>query len=59
MNIQVGVVMGSTSDWETMQHACTTLEELGIAYEKKVLSCLLYTSRVPCVKASTRRQGCL
>ena len=38
MNIQVGVVMGSTSDWETMQHACTTLEELGIAYEKKVLS---------------------
>jgi len=38
MNIQVGIVMGSTSDWETMQHACTTLEELGIAYEKKVLS---------------------
>jgi len=35
MNIQVGVVMGSTSDWETMQHACTTLEELGIAYERR------------------------
>jgi 5-(carboxyamino)imidazole ribonucleotide mutase len=30
--------MGSISDWETMQHACTVLEELGIAYEKKVLS---------------------
>ncbi len=38
MQTQVGVVMGSTSDWETMQHACTTLEELGIGYEKKVLS---------------------
>ena len=38
MNIQVGVVMGSTSDWETMQHACSILEELGIGYEKKVLS---------------------
>jgi len=30
--------MGSTSDWETMQHACSILEELGIGYEKKVLS---------------------
>ena len=38
MNIQVGVVMGSISDWETMQHACSILEELGIGYEKKVLS---------------------
>ena len=38
MQTQVGVVMGSISDWETMQHACTVLEELGIAYEKKVLS---------------------
>ena len=38
MQTQVGVVMGSISDWETMQHACTVLEELGIGYEKKVLS---------------------
>jgi 5-(carboxyamino)imidazole ribonucleotide mutase len=30
--------MGSISDWETMQHACCSLEELGIAFEKKVLS---------------------
>jgi 5-(carboxyamino)imidazole ribonucleotide mutase len=30
--------MGSISDWETMQHACSILEELGIGYEKKVLS---------------------
>lgn len=35
---QVGVIMGSQSDWETMKHACEVLEELAIAYEKKVVS---------------------
>ena len=30
--------MGSASDWEAMSPACTTLEEFGIPYEKKVLS---------------------
>ncbi|GAB2547579.1 5-(carboxyamino)imidazole ribonucleotide mutase [Gracilibacillus alcaliphilus] len=35
---QVGVIMGSISDWETMQHTCAALEELGIAYEKEVIS---------------------
>ncbi len=34
----VGVIMGSTSDWETMRHAAETLEELGIPYEKRVVS---------------------
>ena len=38
MQTQVGVVMGSISDWETMQHACSILEELGSGYEKKALS---------------------
>ena len=32
---KVGVIMGSTSDWETMRHACHVLQELKIAYEKK------------------------
>lgn len=36
--VQVGVIMGSISDWETMQHACSVLEELGIVYEKDVIS---------------------
>jgi 5-(carboxyamino)imidazole ribonucleotide mutase len=35
---KVGVIMGSKSDWETMRHACEVLEELGVAYEKKVVS---------------------
>jgi len=30
--------MGSTSDWDTMQHACSALDELQIPYEKKVVS---------------------
>jgi 5-(carboxyamino)imidazole ribonucleotide mutase len=34
----VGVVMGSSSDWEIMQHAAQTLEELAIGYEARVLS---------------------
>jgi 5-(carboxyamino)imidazole ribonucleotide mutase len=34
----VGVIMGSTSDWETMRHAAETLEALGIPYEKRVVS---------------------
>ncbi|MFZ5928563.1 MAG: 5-(carboxyamino)imidazole ribonucleotide mutase [Acidobacteriota bacterium] len=34
----VGVVMGSSSDWETMQHACAVLEQFGVPYEKRVTS---------------------
>ena len=33
-----GVVMGSASDWDTMRHACTLLDEFGIPYEARVLS---------------------
>lgn len=35
---QVGVIMGSISDWETMEQTCAVLEELGITYEKEVIS---------------------
>jgi 5-(carboxyamino)imidazole ribonucleotide mutase len=34
----VGVIMGSKSDWEQMQHACATLTDLGVSYEARVLS---------------------
>ena len=36
--IQVGVVMGSRSDWDTMQHAVQILQHFGIAHESKVVS---------------------
>lgn len=35
---QVGIIMGSTSDWETMAHAAATLEGLGVPFEVKVVS---------------------
>lgn len=38
MQALVGVIMGSSSDWETMRHATDTLEKLGITYEKEVVS---------------------
>jgi 5-(carboxyamino)imidazole ribonucleotide mutase len=34
----VGVVMGSSSDWETMQHAARRLAEFGVPYETRVVS---------------------
>ncbi len=34
----VGIIMGSKSDWETMNHAARTLDALGIPYEARVMS---------------------
>lgn len=34
----VGIIMGSQSDWETLEHAARTLDELGVAYEVRVVS---------------------
>jgi 5-(carboxyamino)imidazole ribonucleotide mutase len=36
--VLVGVIMGSSSDWETMEHAAKTLGELGVPYETRVVS---------------------
>jgi len=38
MSIDVGIIMGSRSDWETMQHATETLDALGVKYEVRVVS---------------------
>ena len=35
---KVGIIMGSHSDWATMKHAADVLEELGVAYEKRIVS---------------------
>ena len=34
----IGIIMGSQSDWETMQHAAHALDRLGIAYESRIVS---------------------
>ncbi len=36
--VKVGVIMGSISDWPTMEHATSVLTELGIDYEKEIIS---------------------
>lgn len=38
MRPQVGVIMGSVSDWETMKYTCEVLEQLHIPFEKRVVS---------------------
>ena len=36
--IQIGIIMGSNSDWAVMQHAAAILKQFGIAYETRVVS---------------------
>lgn len=36
--IEIGIIMGSTSDYEVMKQACDLLDEFGVKYEKKVVS---------------------
>ena len=38
MTVEVGIIMGSQSDWETMRHASETLETLGVTYEVRIVS---------------------
>ncbi len=38
MSIDVGIILGSRSDWETMRHASETLDKLGVGYEVKIVS---------------------
>ena len=38
MKPQVGIIMGSRSDWSTMRHAAETLEQLGVPFETRVVS---------------------
>ena len=35
---QIGIIMGSKSDWETMRHAAETLDRLGVTHETRVVS---------------------
>jgi 5-(carboxyamino)imidazole ribonucleotide mutase len=37
-NPRVGIIMGSASDWDVMQHCALTLDQLGVSYEKRVIS---------------------
>jgi 5-(carboxyamino)imidazole ribonucleotide mutase len=53
----VGIIMGSKSDWETMRHAAETLDELGVAYETKVVSAHRTPKRLYDYAHSARDRG--
>ena len=38
MTVEVGVIMGSKSDWETMHHACEALAQFDVKFEKRIVS---------------------
>ena len=53
----VGIVMGSRTDWETMQHAATRLDELGVAHEVQVVSAHRTPDRLFDYAASAQSRG--
>ena len=53
----VGIIMGSTSDWETMRHAAETLEALGVAHETRVVSAHRTPKRLYDYAASAQQRG--
>jgi 5-(carboxyamino)imidazole ribonucleotide mutase len=54
---RVGVIMGSRSDWETLQHAADTLALLGIAHETKVVSAHRTPDRLYAYATTARERG--
>jgi 5-(carboxyamino)imidazole ribonucleotide mutase len=53
----VGIIMGSSSDWETMRHAADTLDALGVAFEKKIVSAHRTPQRLYDYARSARERG--
>ena len=53
----VGIIMGSSSDWETMRHASATLRELGVAHESRVVSAHRTPQRLYDYATSARERG--
>src|SRR5579875_2719220 len=53
----VGIIMGSQSDWETMRHAAATLETLGIAHERRVVSAHRTPRRLVSYAEGARQRG--
>jgi 5-(carboxyamino)imidazole ribonucleotide mutase len=55
--VKVGIIMGSKSDFETMRHAADTLDQLGVAYETKVVSAHRTPKRLYEYAHSARERG--
>ena len=55
--IQISVVMGSQSDWQTMQEACDLLEKLDVPFEKRIVSAHRTPDRLYDYANSLRKRG--
>jgi 5-(carboxyamino)imidazole ribonucleotide mutase len=53
----VGIIMGSSSDWETMRHAAETLDQLGVAHETKIVSAHRTPKRLQDYAAAAKERG--
>ncbi|MBX3552572.1 MAG: 5-(carboxyamino)imidazole ribonucleotide mutase [Pseudolabrys sp.] len=53
----IAIIMGSQSDWATMQHAAQTLDDLGIAYEALIVSAHRTPQRLYSFARAARRKG--
>jgi 5-(carboxyamino)imidazole ribonucleotide mutase len=53
----VGIIMGSTSDWPTMEHAARTLRDFGVAWEAEVVSAHRTPDKLVSYAASARGRG--
>jgi 5-(carboxyamino)imidazole ribonucleotide mutase len=53
----VGIIMGSSSDWETMRHASETLDQLGVPHETKIVSAHRTPKRLYDYAHSARERG--
>jgi 5-(carboxyamino)imidazole ribonucleotide mutase len=55
--IDVGIIMGSQSDWRTMLHAAQTLKELGVAYEARIVSAHRTPERLYAYASEAKARG--
>jgi 5-(carboxyamino)imidazole ribonucleotide mutase len=54
---QIGIIMGSQSDWDTMRHTVATLEALGIAFETRIVSAHRTPDRLAEYAKTARARG--
>ena len=54
---EVGIIMGSQSDWPTMRHAADVLDKLGVAYEVRIVSAHRTPKRLYDYAAGARGRG--
>ena len=57
MSAAVGIIMGSSSDWDTMRHAAETLQALGVSHEVKVVSAHRTPDRLYHYAKTARERG--